>query len=112
MSRVGLADCLRFYHARPTDFNIHEIVSIYTTLPSNSATTMDQSDSTVSMTDQLIAVLIDQVRGLAAGLGGKRLKSSDRISTALTKEAMRKRIDDERMKEELKDQVRRLNNQN
>lgn len=99
LSRVGTADLLRFYHCRASDLTVHELVCVWSCLPEDSATRREASEMAVTMDQQLIAILIDQVRALAAGLGGKKLQKKDQLSSKLTKKEMEKALEEQEARE-------------
>ena len=92
LSRAGTADLLRFYHCRSRELTVHELVCVWSCLPEDSATRREASELAVTMDQQLTAMLIDQVRALAAGLGGKRLPKKDQLASKLTKKEMEKAL--------------------
>ena len=55
----------------------------------------------VTMDQQLTAILIDQVRALAAGIGGKKLQKKDQLSLKLTKKEMEKAIEEQAARERI-----------
>lgn len=95
LSRAGTADLLRFYHVRARELSTHELVCVWSCLPEDSATRREASELAVTMDQQLTAMLIDQVRGLAAGLGGKRLQKKDQLASKLTKKEMEKALEEQ-----------------
>lgn len=107
LSRAGIADMLRFYQLRASELTLHELVACWACLPEDSATRREASELAVSIDQQLTAMLIDQVRALSAGLGGKRLKKSDQLASKLTKAEMQKAIDEQTRREQLLEMARR-----
>ena len=101
LSRAGTADLLRYYHVRARELSVHELVCVWSCLPEDSATRREASDMAVTMDQQLTAILIDQVRALAAGLGGKRLQKKDQLSSKLTKREMEKAIEEQAARERI-----------
>ena len=101
LSRVGTADLLRYYHCRARELTVHELVCVWSCLPEDSATRREASDLAVTMDQQMIAILIDQVRALAAGLGGKRLQKKDQLSARLTKKDMEKAVEEQAARERI-----------
>ena len=95
LSRAGTADLLRFYHVRARELTAHELVCVWSCLPEDSATRREASELAVTMDQQLTAMLIDQVRALAAGLGGKRLQKKDQLASKLTKKEMEKALEEQ-----------------
>ena len=95
LSRAGTADLLRFYHLRARELTVHELVCVWSCLPEDSATRREASELAVTMDQQLTAMLIDQVRALAAGLGGKRLQKKDQLASKLTKKEMEKALEEQ-----------------
>lgn len=95
LSRAGTADLLRFYHVRARELTVHELVCVWGCLPEDSATRREASELAVTMDQQLTAMLIDQVRALAAGLGGKRLQKKDQLASKLTKKEMEKALEEQ-----------------
>lgn len=95
LSRAGTADLLRFYHVRARELTVHELVCVWSCLPEDSATRREASELAVTMDQQLAAMLIDQVRALAAGLGGKRLQKKDQLASKLTKKEMEKALEEQ-----------------
>lgn len=95
LSRAGTADLLRYYHCRAHELTVHELVCVWSCLPDESATRREASEMAVTMDQQLIAILIDQVRALAAGLGGKKLQKKDQLASKLTKKEMEKAIEEQ-----------------
>lgn len=95
LSRAGTADLLRFYGVRARELTVHELVCVWACLPEDSATRRDASELAVTMDQQLTAMLIDQVRALAAGLGGKRLQKKDQLASKLTKKEMEKALEEQ-----------------
>ena len=74
---------------------MHELVCVWSCLPEDSATRREASELAVTMDQQLTAMLIDQVRALAAGLGGKRLPKKDQLASKLTKKEMEKALEEQ-----------------
>ena len=101
LSRAGTADLLRFYHCRARELTVHELVCVWSCLPEESATRRDASEMAVTMDQQLVAILIDQVRALAAGLGGKKLQKKDQLSSKLTKKEMEKALEEQQARERI-----------
>lgn len=101
LSRAGTADLLRFYHARASELSAHELVCVWSCLPEDSATRREASELAVTMDQQLTAILIDQVRALAAGLGGKRLQKKDQLASKLTKKEMEKALAEQASRERI-----------
>lgn len=101
LSRAGTADLLRYYHVRACELTVHELVCVWSCLPEDSATRREASELAVTMDQQLTAILIDQVRALAAGLGGKRLQKNDQLSSKLTKKEMEKALAEQASRERL-----------
>lgn len=101
LSRAGTADLLRYYHVRARELSVHELVCVWSCLPEESATRREASEMAVTIDQQLTAILIDQVRSLAAGLGGKKLQKKDQISSRLTKKEMEKAIDEQAARERI-----------
>lgn len=101
LSRVGTADLLQYYHCRARELTVHELVCVWSCLPEDSATRREASDLAVTMDQQMIAILIDQVRALAAGLGGKRLQKKDQLSARLTKKDMEKAVEEQAARERI-----------
>ena len=95
LSRAGTADLLRYYHCRARELTVHELVCVWSCLPEESATRREASELAVTMDQQLTAMLIDQVRALAAGLGGKRLQKKDQLASKLTKKEMEKALEEQ-----------------
>lgn len=56
------------------------------------------SDSVISINSQLLCMIVDSIRGLAAGLGGKRLKKEEMLSMSFSRKALEKRLHDEEEK--------------
>lgn len=101
LSRAGTADLLRYYHVRARELSVHELVCVWSCLPEESATRREASDMAVTMDQQMIAILIDQVRALAAGLGGKKLQKKDQLSSRLTKKEMEKALEEQVARERI-----------
>ena len=101
LSRAGTADLLRYYHVRASELTVHELVCVWSCLPEDSATRREASDMAVTMDQQLVAILIDQVRALAAGLGGKKLQKKDQLSSRLTKKEMEKALEEQAARERI-----------
>lgn len=99
LSREGLSDLRRYWKARPEELTVAELVAFRSTLPDDSATLRANSDSLIGLEAQLLCILIDSVRGLAAGLGGKRLKKTDLIAGSFSKQALEKKLHEEEEKE-------------
>lgn len=95
LSRAGTADLLRYYHVRARELTVHELVCVWSCLPEDSATRREASELAVTMDQHLAAMLIDQVRALAAGLGGKRLQKKDQLASKLTKKEMEKALEEQ-----------------
>ena len=55
----------------------------------------------VTIEQQLTAILIDQVRALAAGLGGKKLQKNEQLSSRLTKKEMEKALEEQAARERI-----------
>lgn len=106
LSRVGTADLLRFYHVRARELTVHELVCVWSCLPEDSATRREASELAVTMDQQLTAMLIDQVRALAAGLGGKRLQKKDQLASKLTKKEMEKALEEQASRERVMELAR------
>ena len=106
LSRAGTADLLRFYHVRARELTVHELVCVWACLPEDSATRREASELAVTMDQQLTAMLIDQVRALAAGLGGKRLQKKDQLSLKLTKKEMEKALEEQASRERVMELAR------
>lgn len=106
LSRAGTADLLRFYHLRARELSTHELVCVWSCLPEDSATRREASELAVTMDQQLTAILIDQVRALAAGLGGKRLQKKDQLSLKLTKREMEKALEEQASRERVMELAR------
>ena len=106
LSRAGTADLLRFYHLRARELTVHELVCCWSCLPEDSATRREASELAVTMDQQLAAMLIDQVRALAAGLGGKRLQKKDQLSLKLTKKEMEKALEEQASRERVMELAR------
>lgn len=106
LSRAGTADLLRFYHVRARELTVHELVCCWSCLPEDSATRREASELAVTMDQQLTAMLIDQVRALAAGLGGKRLQKKDQLSLKLTKKEMEKALEEQASRERVMELAR------
>ena len=101
LSRAGTADLLRYYHVRARELTVHELVCVWSCLPEESATRREASEMAVTMDQQLTAILIDQVRALAAGLGGKKLQKKDQLSSKLTKREMEKALEEQQARERI-----------
>ena len=106
LSRAGTADLLRFYHLRARELTVHELVCVWSCLPEDSATRREASELAVTMDQQLTAMLIDQVRALAAGLGGKRLQKKDQLASKLTKKEMEKALEEQASRERVMELAR------
>lgn len=106
LSRAGTADLLRFYHVRARELSTHELVCVWSCLPEDSATRREASELAVTMDQQLTAMLIDQVRALAAGLGGKRLQKKDQLASKLTKKEMEKALEEQASRERVMELAR------
>lgn len=106
LSRAGTADLLRYYHCRARELSSHELVCVWSCLPEDSATRREASELAVTMDQQLTAMLIDQVRALAAGLGGKRLQKKDQLSLKLTKKEMEKALEEQASRERVMELAR------
>lgn len=106
LSRAGTADLLRFYHLRARELTVHELVCCWSCLPEDSATRREASELAVTMDQQLAAMLIDQVRALAAGLGGKRLQKKDQLASKLTKKEMEKALEEQASRERVMELAR------
>lgn len=106
LSRAGTADLLRFYHVRARELSVHELVCVWSCLPEDSATRREASELAVTMDQQLTAMLIDQVRALAAGLGGKRLQKKDQLASKLTKKEMEKALEEQASRERVMELAR------
>lgn len=106
LSRAGTADLLRFYHVRARELTVHELVCVWSCLPEDSATRREASELAVTMDQQLTAMLIDQVRALAAGLGGKRLQKKDQLASKLTKKEMEKALEEQASRERVMELAR------
>lgn len=106
LSRAGTADLLRYYHVRARELSTHELVCCWSCLPEDSATRREASELAVTMDQQLVAMLIDQVRALAAGLGGKRLQKKDQLASKLTKKEMEKALEEQASRERVMELAR------
>ena len=106
LSRAGTADLLRYYHCRARELSVHELVCVWSCLPEDSATRREASELAVTMDQQLTAMLIDQVRALAAGLGGKRLQKKDQLASKLTKKEMEKALEEQASRERVMELAR------
>ena len=106
LSRAGTADLLRYYHVRARELTVHELVCVWSCLPEDSATRREASELAVTMDQQLTAMLIDQVRALAAGLGGKRLQKKDQLASKLTKREMEKALAEQASRERIMELAR------
>ena len=92
---------MRYWRGRATDFTMSELVAFHSTLPEDSATMRASSDSVISLEGQLLCIVADSIRGLAAGLGGKKLKKDELLSEAFSKRALQKKLDDEKERREV-----------
>ena len=110
VSREGVSDLRRYWHERADQFIVSELVEFHSTLPEDSATMRASSDSVISLEGQLLCVVADSIRGLAAGLGGKKLKKDELLSEAFSKKALQKKLDDEKERREVLEALRASKN--
>lgn len=105
-----MSDLRRYWHGRPSDFSLAELVAFHSTLPEDSATMRASSDSVISLEGQLLCIVADSVRGLAAGLGGKKLKKDELLSEAFSKKALQKKLAEEEERREVLEALRASKN--
>lgn len=104
-TKEGVSDLRRFWGGRSDDFTIDEIVSFMDTLPDESSTNRATSDSTVSITTQLIASQLDVMRQIGYGLSGKNFPKHNLIVPKLSREVERQKEKDDEMIQRLKDSM-------
>ena len=110
VSHEGVSDLMRYWHGRATEFTMSELVAFHSTLPEDSATMRSTSDSVISLEGQLLCIVADSIRGLAAGLGGKKLKKDEMLSEAFSKKALQKKLEDEKERREVLEALRASKN--
>lgn len=110
ISREGVSDLQRYWHGRPSQFTVSELVAFHSTLPEDSATMRSTSDSVISLEGQLLCIVADSIRGLAAGLGGKKLKKDEMLSEAFSKKALQKKLEVEKERREVLEALRASKN--
>ena len=89
-SAEGVSDLLRFFHARRRDLSRHELVCVFETLPPESATCRKVSDAPMGLDTVLLATIADRLSAIGTGLGGGKLKESQLLAPALTREGAEK----------------------
>lgn len=95
----GVSDLRRFWHGRASDFTLYEITCFFETLPDNSATVKKASGFEVDVSTLLTALIVDTLRQIGTGLGGKKMKEKDLIVPSLSGEARKKEEADELLKQ-------------
>lgn len=65
------------------DITAYDIACYYSYLPIESATMIKASDTSVSFDTLLLAHILDAIRALSIGLGGKKMKDDDLIAPQL-----------------------------
>lgn len=109
---LGIADMRRFYGMNAKkidkyDITAYDIACYYSYLPIESATMIKASDTSVSFDTLLLAHILDAIRALSIGLGGKKMKDDDLIAPQLMDNSRH-----DTMKQELLNMLRMDRNKN
>jgi hypothetical protein len=76
---------MMIWGGRANDFETGELLCFYENLPDHSATKKAQMGLDVELPTYIVAVLIDVINSIAAGLGGKKLKAEDKLTNIFKK---------------------------
>lgn len=84
----GIADMRRFYGMNAKkideyDVTAYDVACYYSHLPIESSTMMKASETSVSFDTLLLAHILDAIRALSMGLGGKKMKGDDFVAPRL-----------------------------